>query len=47
MSIRTAKLDKKEVVQVYTQTAPVYDIWGMLTETKARERDGFGQHPGR
>jgi ubiquinone/menaquinone biosynthesis C-methylase UbiE len=38
MSIATAKLGKPEVVDVYTGTAPLYDIWGVLTETHARER---------
>lgn len=38
MSIATAKLNKNEVVDVYTQTAPIYDLWGFLTETKARRR---------
>ncbi len=38
MSIATAKLNKAEVIKVYSQTAPVYDIWGTLTETKARRR---------
>jgi ubiquinone/menaquinone biosynthesis C-methylase UbiE len=38
MSIADAKLKKKNVVAVYTQTAPVYDVWGLLTETKARKR---------
>jgi ubiquinone/menaquinone biosynthesis C-methylase UbiE len=38
MSIAAAKLKKKDVVDVYTQTAPVYDLWGRLTETKARKR---------
>ena len=38
MSIAAAKLKKKDVVDVYTQTAPVYDLWGSLTETKARQR---------
>ncbi len=38
MSIATAKLKKVEVVQVYSRTAPVYDIWGVLTESKARKR---------
>ena len=38
MSIATAKLKKAEVVQVYSRTAPVYDIWGILTESKARKR---------
>jgi ubiquinone/menaquinone biosynthesis C-methylase UbiE len=38
MSIANAKLDKSDVVEVYTQTAPIYDFWGNLTETKARRR---------
>jgi len=38
MNMNAAKLNKPEVVDVYTKTAPVYDIWGMLTETKARQR---------
>lgn len=38
MSISPAKLKKNDVIEVYTQTAPVYDVWGSLTETKARER---------
>lgn len=38
MSIAAAKLKKKDVVDVYTQTAPIYDLWGALTETKARQR---------
>ncbi len=38
MSIRAAKLNKTEVVKVYSQNAPVYDIWGALTESKARKR---------
>ena len=38
MSIAAAKLKKKDVVDVYTQTAPIYDLWGSLTETKARKK---------
>ncbi len=38
MTIAPAKLQKKDVVEVYTQTAPVYDVWGALTETTARRR---------
>ncbi len=38
MSISNAKLNKNDVVDVYTQTAPVYDVWGSLTETKARKK---------
>jgi len=38
MSIANAKLNKRDVVDVYTQTAPIYDVWGSITETKARNR---------
>ncbi len=38
MSIRSAKLNKTEVVNVYSKNAPVYDLWGWMTETKARQR---------
>jgi ubiquinone/menaquinone biosynthesis C-methylase UbiE len=38
MSIANARLNKADVVSVYTQTAPLYDVWGMLTESKARKR---------
>jgi ubiquinone/menaquinone biosynthesis C-methylase UbiE len=38
MTIADAKLKKKDVVDVYTKTAPIYDLWGSLTETKARQR---------
>ena len=38
MTIAAAKLKKKDVVDVYTQTAPIYDFWGSLTETRARKR---------
>lgn len=38
MSISAAKLKKPEVVDVYSQTAWVYDVWGALTETRARRR---------
>lgn len=38
MSINAAKLNKKEVVQVYSQRAFFYDVWGNLTEAKARRR---------
>lgn len=41
MSIITAKLNKNEVVGVYTQTAPLYELWGSLTETKARNRSSL------
>ena len=37
MSIAPAKLEKKDVIKVYTQTARVYDIWGSMTETKSRQ----------
>jgi ubiquinone/menaquinone biosynthesis C-methylase UbiE len=38
MSIAAAKLKKKDVVDVYAQTAPIYDLWGSLAETKARKK---------
>jgi ubiquinone/menaquinone biosynthesis C-methylase UbiE len=38
MSISVAKLKKPEVVEVYSQTAFIYDLWGNLTETHARRR---------
>jgi ubiquinone/menaquinone biosynthesis C-methylase UbiE len=38
MNISNAKLNKPEVIAVYSNTAPVYDIWGAITETRARER---------
>ncbi len=38
MTISASKLNKPEVVEVYTQTALIYDVWGSLTETKARQR---------
>lgn len=38
MTISAAKLTKPEVVEVYSATAPVYDLWGRLTETKARHK---------
>ena len=38
MSILPSKLNKKDVIDAYTKTAPVYDFWGMLTETKARKK---------
>ena len=38
MSISIAKLNKKQVVEVYSQVASLYDIWGALAETKARQR---------
>jgi ubiquinone/menaquinone biosynthesis C-methylase UbiE len=38
MNITAAKLKKPEVVDVYSQTAWIYDLWGALTETRARRR---------
>lgn len=37
MTISAAKLDKPQVVDVYSKTASIYDLWGKLTETKARQ----------
>jgi len=38
MSMADARLKKDEVVKVYSGVAPVYDLWGRLTETRARRR---------
>jgi len=36
--IMDAFVKKEEVPAVYRSIAPIYDLWGMLTETKARKR---------
>mgnify|MGYP001367836816 CR=1 FL=1 len=36
-----ARLSQKEVRKVYNRIARVYDLWGTLTETRARQR-GIG-----
>ncbi len=33
-----ARINQTDVPSVYKATAPVYDLWGQLTETKARQR---------
>src|SRR5574340_1556735 len=33
-----AKLEKPRVVEVYTRIVSMYDLWGQLAETKARQR---------
>ena len=33
-----AQLPQSEVRQVYDRIAPVYDLWGALTESRAQER---------
>jgi ubiquinone/menaquinone biosynthesis C-methylase UbiE len=38
MTITAARLTQPDVVEVYSATAPVYDFWGGLTETRAREK---------
>ena len=38
MTIAEARLKKEEVVKVYSGIAPLYDLWGTLTETRARRR---------
>ena len=37
MKMSTAKLSQPEVVEVYSQIAGLYDLWGMLTEARARQ----------
>lgn len=36
--ILDARLDKGQIAAVYGKVAPVYDIWGKLTESNARRR---------
>jgi len=38
MQFSPIQLKKPEVIDVYSKTAPVYDLWGALTETRARQR---------
>ncbi len=38
MSIPIARLARRDVIPVYTGTAPLYDLWAMFTETSARMR---------
>jgi len=38
MSMAEARLKKDDVVKVYSGVAPIYDLWGRLTETRARMR---------
>ncbi len=38
MSIPIAKLNKQEVVEVYSEAASIYDVWGKRAETRARKR---------
>ncbi len=38
MTISSVKLNKPEVVDVYSKIAWVYDLWGAMTETRARQR---------
>ena len=38
MTISAVKLNKADVVDVYSKTAWIYDLWGALTETKARQK---------
>ena len=33
-----ALLNKEDIPKIYKSIAPIYDLWGMLTETKARKR---------
>jgi ubiquinone/menaquinone biosynthesis C-methylase UbiE len=36
MNISAAKLNKSEVIDVYSKTAFIYNVWGALTESHAR-----------
>ncbi|MGD0822827.1 MAG: methyltransferase domain-containing protein [Desulfomonilia bacterium] len=38
VKILKACVKKADIPKVYRSIAPIYDIWGMLTETKARKR---------
>ncbi len=38
MSMLAARLKKRDVVAVYSQTAPLYDLWGAMAESKARNK---------
>ena len=38
VKILKAFVKKADIPKVYRSIAPIYDIWGMLTETKARRR---------
>lgn len=38
MSMNAARLNKTEVVQVYSRIAWFYDLWGTLAESRARRR---------
>ncbi|MBD3671211.1 MAG: methyltransferase domain-containing protein [Gammaproteobacteria bacterium] len=33
-----AKLNREQVIKAYTANAPIYDIWAMLTESRARRQ---------
>jgi len=37
MSMSAVRLNQKEVVELYSGIAPLYDLWGKLTETRARK----------
>ena len=38
MTMAEARLKKDEVVKIYSGIAPLYDLWGTLTETHARRK---------
>jgi len=38
VKILDASVEKADIPKVYRSIAPIYDLWGMLTETKARRR---------
>ena len=37
-AVRPAAVPQAEIPRVYGRVAGVYDIWGLLTESKARRR---------
>ncbi len=38
LEILDARVDKSNVTEVYQGIAPIYDLWGRLTESRARDR---------
>ena len=36
--MKDARIAKEQVPHTYSKIAPIYDLWALLTETKARKR---------